>query len=367
MPKTHNHLFPQIIAFSNLLPAYYRARQGKKKTGEMHTFHFNLENNLWDLHDALLNGTYQPGPYRNFTIYEPKKRLVSAAPFVDRVVHHALCHITQPLFEQKFIHDSYANREGKGTHKALDRAQQWVRHYPYVLKADLRKFFPSIDHQILLETLSRTIACPPTLNLCRQIIASGDGILADEYPMHWFPGDTLLTPIERARGLPIGNLTSQLWANVLLNRLDHFVKETLRVKAYLRYVDDFLLFGHDKTSLWQAREEIAEFLIQFRLTLHPNKCHVMPTAKGVPFLGFRIYPTHRRLLGDSLRRARRRLKWQRQALASGELTTEEFRRSLASWIGHVQHGDTYRLRRLLLTSVTWPVYNPPPHETITDF
>ena len=123
-------------------------------------------------------------------------------------------------------------------------------------------------------------------------------------------------------------------------------------------MDDFLLFGHDKASLWQAREEIAEFLVRLRLTLHPDKCHVMPIAKGVPFLGFRLYPTHRRLLGDSLRRARRRLRWQRQALASGELSTEEFRRSLASWIGHVQHGDTYRLRLLLLTSVTWPVYKP---------
>lgn len=364
MPKTYKNLFSQIVTFDNLLQAYYRARQGKKQSDEMRLFHFNLENNLWDLHDALQNNSYQPGRYRNFYIYEPKTRLVSAAPFRDRIVHHALCHITQPFFEKKFIHDSYANRQGKGNHKALDRAQQWVRRYPYVLKADLRKFFPSIDHEILLTTLARTIACPSTLNLCRQIVTSGDGILADEYPMRWFPGDTLLTPAERARGLPIGNLTSQLWGNVLLNQLDHFVKETVQVKGYLRYVDDFLLFGQDKASLWQAKEAIADFLAQLRLTLHPDKCHVMPTAKGVPFLGFRLYPTHRRLLHDSLRRARRRLKWQRQALAEGKLTTEEFRRSLASWIGHVQHGDTYHLRTQLLTSVTWPVYK---EETIPHF
>jgi retron-type reverse transcriptase len=314
------------------------------------------------LGDALQSGAYQPGPYHNFYIYEPKKRLVSAAPFPDRVVHHALCQVTQPLFEKKFIYDSYANRRGKGTHKALDRAHNWVRRYPYVLKADLRKFFPSIDHQILLQTIARTIACRPTLNLCRQIIGGGAGVLASEYPIHWFPGDTLLTPIERDRGLPIGNLTSQLWGNVLLNRLDHFVKETLRVKGYLRYVDDFLIFGHDKAGLWAARDAIADFLVSLRLTLHPDKCHVMPTAKGVPFLGFRLYPTHRRLLSDSLRRARRRLKWQRKALAAGELTPAEFRRSLASWIGHAKHGDTYHLRKLLLTSVTWPL--PRPHSEI---
>lgn len=363
MPKTYKNLFPQIIAFDNLLSAYYRARQGKKQTGEMRLFHFNLENNLWDLHDELQNNAYQPGAYRNFYIYEPKKRLVSAAPFRDRIVHHALCRITQPLFEKKFIYDSYANRVGKGSHKALDRANTWVRQYRYVLKADLRKFFPSIDHQILLSVLSRTIACPPTLDLCRRIIASGDGILASEYEPHWFPGDNLFTPLERPRGLPIGNLTSQLWANVLLNQLDHFVKETLQIKGYVRYVDDFLLFGNDKAALWLARDAIADYLIFLRLTLHPYKCHVMPTAKGVPFLGFRLYPTHRRLLGDSLRRAHRRLRQQRHDLAQGDLSPEAFRRSLASWLGHVQHADTYYLRYLMLTKNVWRIS----HETIAHF
>lgn len=355
MPKTYKNLYPPITDFDNLLLAYAQARRGKKQTVEMHAFHFHLENNLWNLHYDLQQGTYQPGPYRNFTIYEPKKRLVSAAPFPDRVVHHALCQVIQPLFEPKFIADSYANRVSKGTHKALDRAHGWVRRYPYVLKADVLKFFPSVDHQLLQDTLACTIACPPTLELCRRIIASGRDILASEYPMQWFPGDTLLTPLERARGLPIGNLTSQFWANVLLNRLDHFVKEGLQVKAYLRYVDDFLLFGADKESLWRARDAIAGFLAQLRLTLHPHKCHVMPTAKGVPFLGFRLFPTHRRLLSDGLRRARRRLRWQRHALARGELSPEALRRSLASWIGHVGHGDTYQLRYQLLTAKSWQI------------
>ena len=209
MPKTYKNLYPQICDFDNLLAAYRRARKGKKQTPEMHAFHFDLELNLWDLRDELLSGTYRPGSYRSFYIYEPKRRKVSAAPFRDRVVHHALCRVIQPLFERKFIYDSYANRAGKGTHKALDRAHDWVRQYPYVLKADILKFFPSVDHQVLMGVLGRTLACPPTLTLCQRILESGVGILADEYPGQWFPGDDLFTPIDRARGLPLGNLTSQ--------------------------------------------------------------------------------------------------------------------------------------------------------------
>ena len=361
MPKTYNNLYPQIIAFDNLLAAYERARHSKQQTAEMHAFHFDLEQNLWALHEDLRDGNYRPGAYHSFYIYEPKKRKVSAAPFRDRIVHHALCAVIQPLFERKFIHDSYANRVGKGTHRALDRAHDWVRRYPYVLKADILKFFPSVDHHALAAILRRTIACPPTLTLCQRILDSGAGILADEYPMQWFPGDDLLTPLERVRGLPIGNLTSQFWANVLLNELDHFVKEQLQRKAYLRYVDDFLIFGQDKAELWAVCDHIAHYLTRLRLSLHPRKSHVMPAATGVPFLGFRLYPTHRRLLSDGLRRARRRLRRQRQAMARGELSPEAFRRSLASWIGHVGHGDTYQLRRLLLTSVVWRIGASPEH------
>jgi len=355
MPVTYNNLYPAIIDFDNLLEAYSRARRGKQQTDEMRRFHFNLEMNLWNLHAELKDGMYQPGPYRHFRIIDPKPRKISAAPFRDRIVHHALCLVIQPLFERKFIHDSYANRAGKGTHKALDRADQWVRRYPYVLKMDILKFFPSVDHAVLERVWRRTIACKPTLDLCGRILAGGDGVLADEYPMQWFPGDDLLTPLGRARGLPIGNLTSQFWANVLLNELDHFVVEQLRPGPYLRYVDDFLIFGENPRELWAARDAVVNFLARLRLSLHPRKCHVMLTAKGVPFLGFRLFPTHRRLSGDGLDRARRRLRRQRRDLARGELTTEAFRRSLASWIGHAQHGDTYQLRRLLLTSHTWPV------------
>ncbi len=355
MPYTYKNLYPQIYDFDNLLQAYRRARQGKKQTAEMYEFHFYLEENLWNIHEELLTGTYYPGPYRHFYIHDPKRRKVSAAPFRDRVVHHALCRVIEPLFERKFIYDSYANRRGKGIHQALDRAQGWVRRYPYALKTDILKFFPSIDHQIMLETLQQTIACPATLTLCRKILAGGAGVLDDEYPLQWFPGDNLFTPLERVRNLPIGNLTSQFWANVFLNRLDHFVKETLRCRGYLRYVDDIIIFGQNKAELWQIKDEINHYLQQLRLTLHPRKTHLYPTERGLPFLGFRLFATHRRLLSGGLHRARRRLRHQRRAMARGELSPEQFRRSLASWIGHAGHGDTWRLRELLLSGVVWPI------------
>lgn len=355
MVKTYQNLYPQICEFDNLLAAYRRARQGKKQTAEMYEFHFNLEEKLWDLRQELLESRYQPGPYRHFYIHDPKRRKVSAAPFRDRVLHHALCGVIEPLFERKFIFDSYANRRGKGIHQALDRAQRWVRRYPYALKSDILKFFPSVDHQVMLETLQQTVACRPTLALCQKILAGGAGVLDDEYPLQWFPGDDLFTPLQRVRGLPIGNLTSQFWANVLLNRLDHFVKETLRCPAYLRYVDDLVIFGTDKAELWQVRAEISRYLAGLRLTLHPRKTHVLPTRLGIPLLGFRLCPTHRRLLAGGLHRVRRRLRHQRRAMARGELTPATFRQSLASWLGHAQHGDTYHLRQLLLYEVTWKI------------
>ncbi len=355
MAKSYKNLYPQIYSFDNLLAAYRRARKNKKQTPEMYAFHFNLEENLWDLHHHLRSGQYQPGPYRHFYIHDPKKRFISAAPFRDRVAHHALCAVIEPLFERKFIYDSYANRTGKGTHRAINRAQRWVRRYPYALKMDILKFFPSVDHQILTTVLAKTIACPSTLALCQTILAGGAGVLDDEYPLQWFPGDDLFTALNRDRGLPIGNLTSQFWANVLLNPLDHFIKETLRCRGYLRYVDDLVIFGRSKAGLWQVRDEISRYLQRLRLSLHPRKTHLLPTQKGLPFLGFRLFPTHRRLLGHSLHRARRRLRHQRRAMARGDLTPQEFRQSLASWLGHVKHGDTWYLRELLLSGVTWNI------------
>jgi retron-type reverse transcriptase len=221
--KTYKHLYPLITHFDNLHLAFKKAARGKRSRADVAGFEFDLERELLELQSELETQSYKPGQYFNFRIHDPKPRLISAAPFRDRVVHHALCNIIEPIFERRFVYDSYACRVGKGTHAALDRAQHFARRYPYVLKCDLEHFFPSMDHQILKAQLARLIADPPTLALAGKILDSGAGIHADDYEPRYFPDDNLLAA-NRPRGLPIGNLTSQFWANVYLDPLDHFVK-----------------------------------------------------------------------------------------------------------------------------------------------
>lgn len=202
--KTFNLQFEQIFAWDNLLSAERKARQNKQWKPDVVQFHFHLEKELGQLQKELQNKTYQPGPYRTFFIHDPKERMISAAPFRDRVVHHALCNIIEPLFEKTFIFDSYANRKGKGAHRAIERYQKYAKRYQYVLKCDIRKFFPSVDHEVLKQEIRRKISCRDTLWLIDLII---DNSNPQEAHMLYFPGDDLFSPHERRRGLPIGNLT----------------------------------------------------------------------------------------------------------------------------------------------------------------
>ena len=292
--------------------------------------------------------TYQPGPYHSFYIRDPKHRLISAAPFRDRVVHHALCNVIEPIFERTFIGDSYANQVGKGTHRALDRAQAFARRYRYVLQCDVEQFFPSVDLALLRGILARKIADPGVLWLADRIMDGGAGVLANEYAMVYFPGDDLFA-VNRPRGLPIGNLTSQFWANVYLNELDQFVKRQLHCPAYVRYVDDFLLFADDKRQLWTWKNAIRERLAGLRLTLHERESTVYPVATGIPFLGFRVYPDHRRLKRRNGVAFARRLRAWRAEIAKGKLRVADLSPRVQGWVAHAAHGDTWRLRRALLT------------------
>ena len=348
--KTYNNLYTKIIDFENLYESWRKARRGKRYKPSVATFACNLDVELTQLHHELKTKSWQAGGYRSFTVHEPKRRRISAAPFRDRVVHHALVSIIEPIFERKFIYDSYANRIGKGTHKALDRCTYYMRRYKYVLQCDIQQFFPAIDHAILKTILARTIACQATQELCEKIIDSGMGVLQDEYTMRWFPKDDLFT-VNRPRGLPIGNLTSQFWANVYLNELDQFVKHDLRSKAYLRYVDDFLLFADDKVTLHHWRSDIIAFLQTLRLTLHESRSQPKPVSQGIPFLGFTVYPTHRRLKRQKGVQYRRRLKLLYQCYKAGEISREQGRASVMAWLGHVQHGDTYQFCRVMFREV----------------
>lgn len=353
--KTYKHLFPQIAAFDNLYAAFLQARRGKRRQPGVAAFEFNLEEELWTVQAQLQRGSYRPGRYTHFTIYENKARRISAAPFRDRVVHHALTQVIEPIWERRFIHDSYACRAGKGTHAALDRVTQFARRYPYVLQCDVVQFFPSMDHAILESLLARRIADPQTMALCRLIIASGRGIHDKGYQMQWFPGDDLLAAA-RPRGLPIGNQTSQFWANVYLHELDQFVKQALPSPAYVRYVDDLLLFAAEKAVLHQWQAAISHFLQTLRLRIHPGKSRVYPVACGIPFLGFVIYPDHRRLQRRAGLHYARRFRRKVRAYAAGELPLERLHSSVHGWLGHARHGDTYGLRRAILsrTPITPP-------------
>ena len=239
--------YADVYRWDNLYAAYRQAARGKRGRGPAARFEYRLEDNLVRLQEQLATHTYRPGAYVHFFIHEPKRRLISAAPFRDRVVHHALCNIIEPAFEASFIGHSYANRVGKGTHRCLDTCQGWMQRYRYVLQCDLRQYFPSIDHRILQRTLDRRIQDGDLRRLIALILRSGAGALAGEYDMVYFPGDDLFA-VNRPRGLPIGNLTSQFWANCYLNEFDHFVTRELGCAAYLRFVDDFLLFANDKST-----------------------------------------------------------------------------------------------------------------------
>jgi retron-type reverse transcriptase len=346
--KRHNGLWEELASFANLACAARQARRGKRLRPNVARFEFHLERELCRLQDELRSKTYRPGEYYTFRIFEPKPRLISAAPYRDRIVHHALCRVLEPLFEPTFISDSYACRKGKGSHAAVDRFQQFARRFPYVLKCDVRQYFPSLDHTLLKGLLRRKIKDGDVLWLADLII---DNANAQDPAAAWFSGDDLFAPWERRRGLPIGNQTSQFFANVYLNPFDHFVKETLRVKAYVRYVDDFVLFGTEKQWLRQALERCREFLATLRLRLHEDKSVISRTNDGVRFLGFRIFPDYRLLVRENVSRLKRRLRlWQRQACA-GSLP-ENLRQRLMAWKGHADQANTFGLQRQLIPAMS---------------
>jgi retron-type reverse transcriptase len=345
--KRFGNLYPQIIDFDNLLISARQAQRGKRFRPNVLEFNYHLESELERLQTELREQTYIPGEYKTFRIFDPKPRLISAAPYRDRVVHHALCNVIMPIVERTFIHDTYANRTGFGTHRALHRFTEFARSTRYILQCDIRLYFPSIDREILKTILRRKIKCPDTLWLIDTIL---DRSNAQEPVIHYFPGDDLLTPITRCHGLPIGNLTSQFFANVYLSGFDRFVKEQLKISRYLRYVDDFALFSDDRSQLMAARSAIEDYLASLRLKLHPIKSQLFETQCGANFVGFRVLPDRIRVRNDNLRRSRQRLNKMQQNYQTGEITLAQIGQSLKSWAAHLKHGDTHRLRQDIFQS-----------------
>jgi retron-type reverse transcriptase len=345
--KRIGNLWQQVTSFGNLLGAAEAASAGKRKRPDVAAFLLGMEWELLALQRELLAGEYRSGPYRTFTIHEPKPRRISAAPFRDRVVHHALTRVLEPIFERRFSGNSFACRTGFGTHKALERAREGVRRFPYVLKCDVRKYFASIDHMILSEQLARTIKCQPTLDLAALIIA-GFQTAAREDIIRYYPGDDLFSPHERRRGLPLGNQTSQFFANLYLNAMDRLIDERLKPGVYTRYVDDFVLFSDSKTRLREMRQAVVESMASLRLEIHPGKSRIYRCAEGVTFLGWRLFPDRTRLVRGNVIRFRRRMKEMQAAYSARRMTWDDVEQRVQAWIGYASQGDTWVLRERLL-------------------
>ena len=318
-------LYGKVISFENLLEAYRKARLGRRDRKYVLDWEFNLEKRLLPLQKELQEKRYTPGAYHYFYVCDPKKRLVATAPFKDRIVHHAICNIIEPIFDKSFIYDTYACRNGKGMHSAVVRLQQFLRKKDakYALKCDIKKYFDSINHQILEGLLREKIKDERLMQLLVMIIKS------QKLP----------------RGMPIGNLTSQLFAGIYLSKLDHFVKRHLRAKYYLRYMDDFLILAPEKPVLHQWREEIRKFLkVELDLTLKKSTGQVFPTYLGVDFIGFVTFSTHRLVRKASLRRFWTKAK-------KGGLSAE----SINSYGAHFGWANTFRLKKQLagIYNIDW--------------
>jgi retron-type reverse transcriptase len=351
MPKRHDGLFEQIANFPALIRAAARAIKGKRGKPGAAAFMANLEKEVLRLERELLDGSYRPGRYLTIDIFDPKHRRVAAAPFRDRVVHHTASAVIEPIFERGFISDSYANRAGKGTHRAVARYESFRDRFRHVLRCDIYRYFPAIDHEMLRADLRRRIACRRTIRLLDTIV---DGSNAPEPVNTYYVGDDLFAPFRRRRGLPIGSLTSQFFANVYLDGLDHFCKEVLRAKGYLRYVDDFALFHDDPKVLDGWHRSIEGYLARRRLSLHPTKTHVVATAAPAQFLGFVLCPDgRRRLPEDNVRRFRNRLRGLRDRWGAGTIDVDVVALRVGAWIAHAEHAHTWRLRQAIFRGGTF--------------
>jgi retron-type reverse transcriptase len=321
----------------------HRAARGKRRSVDVARFMLDPWPAAAELSRQLHDRSYQPGEARAFFIEEPKRRLIAALPFADRVVQHLLVDSSMPAFERWFAPQSYACRKGFGTHRALRRAVELHRRHRWVLRLDIEKFFPSIDHELLRRTiLPRT---PRDLRwLARRIIRRGGPC---EQVRHYFPGDDLLSPLYRQRGLPIGNLTSQVWANAFLTPLDHMIGSALGLGHFVRYSDDVLVYAHERRCLEQAKLAIEARCATLRLRLHARKSRIHRTTEAVRFVGFvlarRGDAVTVRLAAETVSRMRARMRTLMRLSAAGLADASAIRPRVVSWLAHAAHGHTRTL------------------------
>ena len=344
-------VYDMICEYEELYQSHLEARKGKRYRDDVLLFTDRLEENLIELQNELIWQTYRVGKYRPFYVREPKLRLVMALQYRDRVVQWAIYKHLYPFYDKMFIEDSYACRREKGTHKAADRLQYWLRQVSrkpgewYYLKLDISKYFYRVDHLVLLDILSRRIKDQRLMQLLTEIINSEDtrfGLPAGVSPEDC-PEDEWLADV----GMPIGNLTSQLFANIYLNELDQLCKHDLRLHYYIRYMDDVIILSDDKRELAELKNIIENFLKDFLHLDLNKKTAIRPCWDGVDFVGFRIWATHRKLKKQTARRMIRNVKRICENIAAGITSKEELERVAASYNGILQHCDSYGLRNKL--------------------
>ena len=328
-----------VFSFANLWRAAHRTARGKRHRPAVARFMLDLERELLRLRDDILGGLWRPLPPRRMVVHDPKPRRISVPAFRDRVMQQCLVAAIGPRVERRLIADTYACRVGAGTHAALERARAWARTWRWWVRLDVQRYFPSIDHAIVREHLAKDVPLRALRELCERVLDAA----GTPGSLH-VAGDDLFTPAAHKVGLPLGNLTSQLWANRYLDPVDHLVKDRLRHRGYLRYMDDMLLFDDDRARLEALARTIEGACGALRLRLHPWCVH--PTEAGVGFVGYRIYPRYVRVKRTTVRRAEKRLGMR---LGRGEtLADEPFRDGFRATLAHWDHADSWRLKEKVL-------------------
>jgi retron-type reverse transcriptase len=348
--KTYKNLYTWLCSYDNLFLAWQKARKKKTLKNYVIKFEENLEHNLLNLRSELLLHSYRPRPLKTFIIRDPKTRKISKSDFRDRIVHHALCNIIEPIFDKSFIYDSYANRRGKGTLKAVERYDYFKKKLTkngkliknaknknevigWCLKADVYHYFDEVNHDTLVNIIKEKIADQKVIWLSKIILANHQ-------------------TKEKGVGMPLGNLTSQFFANIYLDKLDHHVKQELKAEYYIRYVDDFLILNKNTQELERCKEKINTFLrTELQLTLHPNKSKIIPIKNGIDFLGFRNFYKHRLLKKRNIRKMRNKLNNLITEYEKENVAEEEILEIMQGWIAYAKNADTFGLREQMGTAL----------------
>jgi len=332
--KEETATYEELCSIENLELAFNKARKGKTLKPYVIKFEENLNENLNQLRFELLTQAYKPKPLETFILRDPKTRKISKSDFRDRVIHHAICNIIEPIFEKTFISDSYANRMGKGGLNAIKKFDAFKRKVSknntikcYVLKADIKHYFENVNHKILLSLLKKKIKDKQIINLIKIILENHNSK-------------------KEGQGMPLGNLTSQFFANIYLNELDQFIKHVLRVKYYVRYVDDFVILNNSKPTLEKQRKEINSFLKQnLELELHPEKTKIITLKQGVNFLGFRIFYHHKLLYQRKIKKFKHKLQRLKKEDEKGTIDREKIIESFEGHLAYSNHANTYKYRK----------------------